>query len=157
MVMNNNNNNNNIDLNETKDIHKTWHKFYNWLMKTFGKDLYGKWIYYEFSDSNNKKVKRKYRHFDDLELRKRLVGYEVIEKIEKYVKRNCPEIIIVGCDDESYSSSILLLIPHPKHGITLMFVPQCTDVQNQIFLYDGHYKLLMKGLKNMKYVYKDQL
>ncbi len=40
-----------------------------------------------------------------------------------------------------------------ENGITMLFVPQSTTIQNQFFLYDNHYKDLMKALKEMKEVY----
>jgi hypothetical protein len=132
--------------------HKTWHKFSNWITKTFGKDLHGEWEYIELE-----KKKWKYRSFNTLELSRRLVGYEVMCKIEKYIKRCCPEIKIIHCDDSVYAGSDILLIPHPKHGITIMFIPQCTNVQNQFFLYKGHYDDLIKALKTMKSVYNDRI
>jgi hypothetical protein len=38
-------------------------------------------------------------------------------------------------------------------GISIMFVPQCTDVQNMFFLYDKHYNELVRVLNEMKYIY----
>lgn len=129
--------------------HKIWHRFSDWLIKTYGKDLHGEWQYMEIG-----KKRIRYRSFDEYELNRRLVGYEVIERIERYVKRYCPEIRVVRCDDSVYAGSDILLIPHPRHGITMMFIPQCTGVQNQMFLYENHYKMLLKELKKMWYVYE---
>lgn len=136
-------------------VHKIWHKFYNWLSNTYGKDLYGPWQYLEGTNhETGKKFRVKHRSFNDGKLSERLVGYDVMCKIERYIKRCCPEIKIVHCDDSVYASSIILLIPHPKHGIRIMYIPQCTGIQNQFFLYDNHYKLFMKELKKMEKVYK---
>lgn len=90
-----------------------------------------------------------------MELSRRLVGYDVMCKVEKFIKRYCPEIKIIGCDDSVYSGSYILLIPHPNHGITLMFIPQCTTIQNQFFLYEGHYNQLIKALEEMKNIYEN--
>ena len=49
---------------------------------------------------------------------------------------------------------VLLLIPHINHGVTVMFIPQCTTIQNRFFLYGEDYKELINGLEKMKYVYK---
>ncbi len=81
-----------------------------------------------------------------------LFGYKVICKIEEYAKNN-PEIKVVHCDDDVFASSILVLIPHPTMGISIMFVPQCTNVQNMFFLYDKHYSELIRVLSEMKYIY----
>jgi hypothetical protein len=142
---------NNIE--NLKTPHKIWHKFSRWMIKTFGKDLHGEWQYLEVTNSNGKKSKMKYRSFNDLELSKRLVGYEAMCKVEKFIKRCCPEIKIIRCDDSLYASSDILLIPHPNHGITVIFIPQCTNIQNQFFLYKNHHKELVKVLREMGKVY----
>lgn len=139
---------------ETRKTHEVWHKFSNWLVKTFGKELHGKWEFTELIGDNGRKIKFKHRSFDDLELSRRLVGYDVMCKINRFVKRCCPEIKIIGCDDSTYSGSDIILIPHPKHGITVIFVPQCTTIQNQFFLYENHHKALVKALTEMREVYK---
>ena len=123
------------------------------MIKTFGKDLHGEWQYLEVSRSDGKKSKIKYRSFNDLELSKRLVGYEAMCKVGKFIKRCCPEIKIIRCDDSLYASSDILLIPHPNHGITVIFIPQCTNIQNQFFLYKNHHKELVKVLREMGKVY----
>ena len=130
------------------DCHKVWHQFERFLIRNYGKDLFGEWKYL---DPKNKKIK--YRDFDENKLNSRLVGHEVIKKIESYCKRYLPEIEIINCDDSVYAGSIILLIPHHLHGITIMFIPQCTNIQNQFFLYKGHYVALMKKLSKMKSVY----
>lgn len=144
---------NNILDKEIKDrvklTHETWHKFSNWLIKTYGKDLHGEW---QYLDKKNKKYK--YRSFDDIELARRLIGYEVMSRVESYCKRYCPEIKILRCDDAYHAGSIILLIPHPKMGITFMFIPQCTSIQNQLFLYENHCNILIKALTELKYVYR---
>jgi hypothetical protein len=145
--------NNSIDITSLDNTHVVWNRFSNWLIKTFGSDLHGDWFVIEFNDCNGKKQKFRYRHFDDLELSRRLVGFEVLSKIERYVKRYCPEIRVVRCDDSNYSGSSIIVIPHPKHGITMMFIPQTTTIQNQFFLYENHHKQLVTVLKEMGEVY----
>lgn len=138
--------------------HATWHKFYDWVIKTYGSDLHGKWEYLKIKDKFGKVAKKiKHRSFNEWELSKRLVGYEVMCKMERFINRCCPEIKIIRCDDSLYAGSFILLIPHPKHGITMMFIPQCTSIQNQMFLYESHYQMLMKELSKMKTVYKNSL
>lgn len=134
------------------EAHKVWHKFSGWLSKTFGADLIEDKVL-EVPMKNGKTKKIKYKNFNEWELSKRLVGYEVMEKMEKYVAKHCKEIKVVRCDDSVYAGSSIFLIPHPEHGITMLFVPQCTSIQNQFFLYGNHYKGLMKALKEMKGVY----
>ena len=139
----------------TREIHRVWHKFNKWLRKSFGNDLYGEPIKNKFKIDGKTKTIKTYP-FNEMEFQKRLCGYEVIERIEKYVKKQCPEIKIVNCDDNVHAGSILLLIPHPNHGITIMFIPQCTYTQNIFFLYDNHHKMLNEELNKMKYVYKHE-
>jgi hypothetical protein len=136
----------------TKLTHGVWHKFSNWLIKTYGQDLHGEWLYL---DNINKKYK--YRLFDDAKLAKRLVGYDVMSRVESYCKRYCPEIKILSCDDSVHASSTLLLIPHPTMGITVIFIPQCTGIQNQFFLYKRHCENLIDALTEMKQVYEKQI
>jgi hypothetical protein len=95
-----NNKNNVVIPSKYTEPHKTWHKFYKWASKTFGQDLYSEWKYMEFSGT---KKKLRYRNFDDYRLYERLGGYEAMRKIEKYIKRACPEIKIVACDDEVFA------------------------------------------------------
>lgn len=132
-------------------VHGTYWRFSGWLVQTFGKGLHGKWKYMNVPGS---KRRLKYREFNELELSRKICGHKAIQRIERYVKRYCPEIKIVPCDDQCYAGSILLLIPHPEHGITVMFVPQCTTIQNQFFLYPTHFKALTKALNQLKSVYK---
>lgn len=141
-----------LDLGPFKDTHKVWHKFYNYLVKTYGKDLHGEWQYM-FPEQFGKK--HKYRSFNEEVLHQRLVGYEVLNRVEKYVKRYIPEIEIVRCDDAVYSGSTLFLIPHPKHGISVFYIPQCTSIQNQFFLYESHYKCLLGALERMAFNYRE--
>lgn len=152
--MKHNENNQIVDeFKEAKTSHQVWHKFSNWLVKTFGKDLHGEWEFIEGIGANGKKFKIKHRSFNELELSKRLVGYEVMCKVERYIKKHCPEIRIIRCDDSLYAGSDILLIPHPNHGITIIFIPQCTTIQNQFFLYKSHHNELVKALKEMSSVY----
>ena len=142
---------------KAKTTHEVWHKFYNWMVKTYGKDLHGAWQVMESKNAETgKPFKIKYRSYNELELSRRLVGYEVIEKVERYIKKCCPEIKTIHCDDHHHAGSIILLIPHPKMGISVIFIPQCTTIQNQFFLYENHCKALVKGLTEMKTVYKNQ-
>lgn len=138
----------------TEEVHRVWHKFSGWLARAFGKDLQGEWVRNTIKVDGKKKV-FKYRSFNDYELSKRLCGYDVMVRIERYISRYCPEIRIVHCDDDVYSGSIILLIPHPSHGISVMFIPQNTGIQNRFFLYENHYRMLMEELGKMKEIYPD--
>lgn len=135
-----------------RKIHHTFHKFQKWTINTFGKDLKIK-RKVKFDLGNGKKKTITCHDYNDYELSKRLCGYDVMVKVENYIKRSCPEIRIVHCDDAIYAGSIILLIPHPTHGISVMYIPQLTGIQNHFFLYGGHYKMLLEELKKMETVY----
>lgn len=149
--------NDEVDNDEVSDLisnvrkcHKIWIKFEKFIIKHYGKDLYGEPSYIELGGR-----KIKFQNFDEVKLSKRLVGYDVQCKIEKYVERYIPEIKVLRCDDSEYTSSIILLIPHPDHGITIIFIPQNTKIQNRFFLYGKHHKELIEALTEMSYVYKN--
>lgn len=133
---------------ESNKIHSKWHKFQKFLEKNF----YSPDIVREV-EIKNFGVKTKHKIFDEVALSRRIVGHEAMTKIRNYAKKN-PEIRIVGCDDSAFASSMIVLIPHPKMGITMMFVPQCTGVQNEMFLYPNHYKMLLDTLNEMRDTYK---
>lgn len=84
-----------------------------------------------------------------------LGGFEMIEKIEQYVENN-PEIKITYCDDEVFSTSILIFVPHPTMGISVVYVPQLHGTGCQFFLYKNHYDMMLEILTNLKDVYKDR-
>ena len=124
-------------------VHKIWHKFCKHMSK---------WYYKEVDD---------WELSDDLEIIKsgklikefdpsKMIGYECMKRCEKYAKKN-KEIKIIGVDDSVYASSVVILIPHPEHGITVIFVPQCTDVMNQFFLYSGHAHNIVSEIHKMNY------
>lgn len=75
-----------------------------------------------------------------------LHGHEVMEKIEKYVKKN-PAIKIAHCDDDLFASSILVIVPHFKMGHTVYYIPQLTTRKDHFFLYPNHRKSLLEALK----------
>lgn len=139
----------NKQLEQAAECHEHYYKFFKWLQRTYGKDLFGE---PEFVTIGKRKIKLP--TFDRNKLATRLVGYDAIVKIERYVKRYIPVIKILHCDDAVYASSIILLIPHPKHGITVLFIPQCVPVQNQFFLYQSHSIRLLKAITDMKKRYK---
>lgn len=102
--------------------HKVWHKFCRWGEKEFGKN---------WQDE--------------------LSGYEAMEKIEAYAKKN-KEISIAYCDDELFASSLIVVVPHKEMGNTVMFVPQLTNSKNNFFLYPNHQKSLIKALNDNTHI-----
>jgi hypothetical protein len=129
--------------------HAVWHQFADWLTRTYGKDLHGEWTVHTVGKKTIKS-----RSFDNNRLMQRLVGYDVSVRIERYVKRYLPAIKVLHCDDAVYACSIILLIPHAQHGITVLYIPQCTSIQNQLFLYKNHSEQLLKEIAAMKKKYK---
>jgi hypothetical protein len=135
------------------DTHKVWDKFERFLNDNFGEELNETFDNHIISEEYPNGIFGKFSNSS--EVLKRLVGYEALVKIEDFIKKEVPEIKIVHCDDNDYTGSTILLIPHPNHGITVMFIPQCSMVQNTFFLYENRYAKLMKELAKMKKVYKN--
>lgn len=94
---------------EAYEVHTIWHKFYKWLEKTFATpDMYHK---ARTMKIGKKKIKIG-KHIDEYKLSQKLVGYECMKRIEKYVKYN-PQIKIIHCDDSVYAGSDILLGNYP--------------------------------------------
>lgn len=93
--------------------------------------------------------KKKYRRVDWPQVR----GYRAVKRIVKFASKN-PEVIDVCCDDHIFSSSNIFLIPHSTKkkfmGVTMLFVPQCAEEQNIMFLYPGHLDNLIKQLTKLQ-------
>ena len=112
-------------LNWERKIHKLYHSFCDHLGKK----------YFNLEPRLTPKLqptKLLYKHFEP----KKFVGHEASAWAEKFIKKN-PEILIVSCDDDYHCSSDIYLIPHEDKkgywGTTIMFVPQCCDIQNTFF------------------------
>ena len=124
---------------EEKDKnHYIWYEF---------SEYFSQWYFYdldvEFDDINiHEKV------FDST----KMIGYEAIEKVEQYVETH-EDIYIVSIDDSVFASSILVFIPHPEMGITIIFVPQCTTNLNEFFLYPEMINRIQKKLDELKEKY----
>jgi hypothetical protein len=79
----------------------------------------------------------------------KLSGYDDIEKIEAYSRKH-PKIKVINVDDDNYAGAILVLIPHPEHGVTAIFVPQCTRIGNTFFMYPSMIMNVAKALQEMQ-------
>ncbi len=104
----------------TDNIHATWHSF----CEKFGEGMMGD------SFAN-------------------LVGDEKMTEVEEWAKEY-PDVKIAKCDDNHNDTSLLVLIPHPTHGISVVFVPQATYQKDYFFLNSAHQKNLIKLLKDIK-------
>lgn len=125
--------------------HKVWHKFRTFLTNAYGKDL--------FTDSGIVVGGIRTKNFNSTEWSRRMVGHDVMTRVERYVKRYCPEIKIMRVDDATASTSFLLFIPHPKYGITTLFIPQNTHEQNFMSLCPDNIREMQKILQEMKKEY----
>jgi len=87
-----------------------------------------------------------------------LSGEEDIAKIEEYAETH-REIKLIDVEDDRYEGSILILIPHPDHGVTIVFVPQSTTIGNTFFMYPNTIGIMAKALLKMKKEFnlKDEL
>lgn len=78
-----------------------------------------------------------------------MIGFKAMCRVEKYAK-NHPEIKIVQCDDYVFASSLIILVPHPKMGITFIFIPQCTTIQGELFLRPENINRLIDNLITLR-------
>jgi hypothetical protein len=111
----------------TNNVHASWNSFSNYMKR---------W-YYEII--NNKKV------FSS----ENMTGYIAQKRVTNYAKKH-PEVKVLFCDDSVFSSSIIVLIPHPTMGITMIYIPQNnTKIRSELFLYPDHSKKLIEELTKM--------
>ena len=132
------------DKSGASEAHKIWHKFCDHMKKWYYKEEYGWSI---LDDEDFVQDDKTHKVFDS----SKMIGYKCMQRCEKYAKKN-KEIKIISVDDSVYSGSILILVPHPKHGVTIIFVTQHTDVVgNQFFLHHGEAYNLISKLHKMNY------
>ena len=136
-------------LDDAKKTHGFWYDWVNYMERWYYKEV-DDWKF----DKKSKKLKKTEKIVKQYDP-KGLVGYDVMKKVEAYVKTH-PDVVELSVDDSVFSSSDLVLIPHPTMGITVIFIPQCTNVQNTFFLYPNHIDNLIKTLKEMQKKYKLQ-
>jgi hypothetical protein len=60
---------------------------------------------------------------------------------------------LVPVDDSIFDGSYLVLVPHPEMGITVIFVPQYSNIQSQFFIYPQHGEALIDAISKMKEKY----
>ena len=127
---------------EANKSHKIWHKFCKHMSKWYYKEAYE----IEMDDDGKIHQGKKYNEFDS----SKMIGYKCMQRCERYAKKN-KEIKIINVEDSVYSSSTIILIPHPNMGITVIFVPQCTEVGNHFFLYQEHAHNIVSEIHKMNY------
>jgi hypothetical protein len=127
----------------TDNVHKTYHHFCNYMKRWYYKNRYG------FSFKTLKETKKVIREFDPT----KMLGYSAMLKV-KYYEKKYGGIKTVTVDDDSFMGSIIVLIPHPKMGITSIYIPQCGYNINTFFLYPGHFNQLTKIINEMKKEYE---
>lgn len=109
------------------EIHLTWWRFCDYVSRKFNKDTH------------------------------ELFGWEEMKLLEKWCKRYEPSIQIVRCDDAVHSSSSLFIVPHPDMGLSFVFVPQNTSINNQFFMYLRSNRMLREALDRLDYVYDKEI
>jgi len=82
----------------------------------------------------------------------RWTGYAMMKRVRSWVNQN-PTAQISSCDDDVYAGSMLVLIPHHNkaswHGITVIYIPQCTgEKPTRFFLYPHHQFQLMDKMNH---------
>ncbi len=91
------------------------------------------------------------RFIDPRTGRFRAKGSDLIAQIELYARRRT-EITALPCDDDHHAGSILVLIRHRSrddyHGVTVLFVPQCTGEEPvRMFLYPCDARPLLEAMR----------
>lgn len=83
-----------------------------------------------------------------------LTGYEFMVAVEKWAKKFPNDVQIIGCDDDSFMSSNLVLIEHKSEkafmGTTVVYIPQNNGPVQQFFLYPGHLENFLDVLTIIK-------
>lgn len=131
---------------DARKIHGIWFDFCKHMKKWYYKEVNE----YKFDPKTLEQINtgKMIKEFDVT----KMVGYGCMQRVEKYAEKH-KDIRVTGVDDDVYSSSDLVLIPHPEHGITVIFIPQNTIINNQFFLYPGYLKYLQKELQEMSEKY----
>jgi len=92
--------------------------------------------------------------FDNEKWEWKYTGYDLMQRVEAYAKRN-RSIVITGCDDYAHAGAILVLVPHVNEkghwGTSVLFINQSSNEQPaEFFLYPDHETALRKGLTEAK-------
>ena len=128
--------------NDCNNTHQIWWDFCLYFTE---------WYYKEIDNIDSETyepIGTKHKEFDS----NKMVGYEAMMRVEEYSKTH-PDIKIIPVDDGYYSSSDIVLIPHPNHGITMIYISQNAPENNLWFLYPGYIKILQTELNKMKKKY----
>ena len=133
---------------DARKTHGIWFDFCKHMKKWYYKEVNE--YYFDPKTLEETKTGKIVKEFDVT----KMIGYECMQRVEKYAKRH-NEIKITSVDDDVYSSSILVIIPHPEHGITIIFIPQNTNVNNQFFLCPSALEYLQNELYKMKQEYSN--
>lgn len=120
--------------------HKIWYHFCNYMKRWY----YKKEKRFTLKGDTN----REYKIFDS----SKMLGYSAMLKVERYEKKY-GGIKIVNVDDNVHAGSMLVLIPHKEMGITVIFIPQCTDKKDIFFLYPEHIERMNETINEMKKEY----
>lgn len=127
------------------DVHKIYHEFCDYMKKWYYKKEY--FYKKDFTQST-----RMIKEFDV----SKLTGYTAIQRGERFSKKYPDDIHIIHCDDDVFASSDLILVEHLDKekksfmGTTVIFIPQCTSVQNSFFLYPNHLDKLIQTLQKIQ-------
>jgi hypothetical protein len=90
----------------------------------------------------------------DLGVNFTLEGYDLMVAVKKWAKKYPKDVEIVGCDDNSFMCSYIVLIQHKdgQHfmGTTMVTISQNGDTPAVMFLYPSHAGDLIDALKKGK-------
>jgi len=90
--------------------------------------------------------KRSFKEFSST----KMIGFRAMCRVDAYAEKH-PEIKVITVDDAFHAGSSVVLVPHPKMGITVIYIPQCaTDDLNQFFMYPHCSATMIEEIAKMK-------
>lgn len=128
-------------------IHAIWYEFCDYMKEYFYVEETTSWEKNDNGDIASVEVKP-FKVFDVAKMK----GYDAMQVVEEYAETH-PDIVLVGCDDVCFTGSLIILVPHPDMGITVIYIPQNSVAANEFFLYPYHIKMLQEALAMMKEKY----
>ena len=105
-----------------------------------------------FDDDPDGDIHAVYHEFSEiLEILQDKHNYSIIEMADEFTEVYHEDTQLVPVDDEAHCGSSLVLIDHENDreywGTTVVYLPQCSGVRAEFFLYPHHRRALIKALQ----------
>jgi len=123
------------------------------------------WRHDHDEDIRRKEMFRPYHDFlkvfHDKDESWKWTGWDLIERIERWMKKWPGRVENYRCDDSYHASSDIYVFHHELRdyywGTTFVYVPQCSgDPPAEWFFYDNHAKAFLKLLKSVVGKHKEK-